>query len=94
MISRKIFDIIKNSKDLKKFLINCSKIEIYFKRIENKEIKRIEKEYEKLFFNLSKDIVCITFIKNNLSKNNFQKNHKIKFYIDLIQNNIIKILKK
>lgn len=103
-----ILNIIKQSDELKVFLHHSKNVEIQFKNLNSEEIKRIFIEYpdllketinrkvrrtEELEKNAgNKRICCFTFVKTDLNQDNYKKLKKIKLYIDLLNDNIIKIL--
>ena len=108
MIPQNIFKILKDNSNLNNFLNDIEDFEIHFKKLNNNEINRLSLEYSAIFgpkFNISREdipqkinlgdfqsILTLTLIKKDLTDNNYKKIKKIKFYLDDLNENIIKIL--
>jgi len=101
MISDKILTLLKQEAVIKNFLGNVEVYEILVKEIGSDEIVRIITEFPNLFgfkesFIQKKDalpsILCITIVKRDDDEDNHIKLKKIKLYIDVINDETIKIL--
>jgi len=103
-----ILNIIKQSDVLKEFMQYSKNLEIQFKNLNTEEIKRLLTEYPDLLKGSikkkvkrteeseknagNKRISCLTIVKTDLDQDNYKNLKKIKLYIDVLNDDIIKIL--
>ena len=108
MIPVRVLNKLKEKNEIYNFIENTNDFEVLVKRLNLGEIKRIASEYPELLeiplnqitnndtisktYDIKK-IICFTLVKNNLDNKNIVKLKKIKFYIDELNDNIIKILR-
>ena len=108
MIPQNLFNILKNNTQVLNFLNNTVDFEVFFKRLNHDEIKRLSTEYPNLFkqeINNQKtsnkqkkiegdiqSIVFIILVRHDLDSKNYTKLKKIKLYITESNGKIIKIL--
>jgi hypothetical protein len=109
MIHQKIFNIIKESDQIKDFFIDANDVDVLIKKITINELKALYIEYPNLLKivnnnkikikyrsdnnEISPLILCLTFIKRDFNMKNYIKLKKIKLYIDEMNEKIVKILK-
>jgi len=107
MIPVRILNKLKEKNEVYNFIENTDDFEVLVKRLNLGEIKRIASEYSELLkiplnqitnndtisktYDIKK-IISFTLVKNDLDNKNIVKLKKIKFYIDELNDNIIKIL--
>lgn len=107
MIPVRILNKLKEKNEVYNFIENTDDFEVLVKRLNLGEIKRIASEYPELLkiplnqitnndtisktYDIKK-IISFTLVKNDLDNKNIVKLKKIKFYIDELNDNIIKIL--
>jgi len=108
MIPQNLFNILKMNTQVLDFLKNTVDFEVFFKRLNNDEIKRISTEYPNLFKQEINDqktnnnqiktegdfhsIISIILVRCDLDSKNYTKLKKIKFYINESNGEIIKVL--
>ena len=108
MVIQKVLNIIEKNPQFKEFINHIEDFEIFYKNLSVDEIRRLKLEFpdllksenqeqiisEQTSNNLEsvKSIYSLTLIKKDKDKKNFSGLNKIKLYIDLFNEKIIKIL--
>ena len=108
MIPQNLFNILKMNTQVLDFLKNTIDFEVFNKRLNNDEIKRVSIEYPNIFkqeINNQKinnkqikiegdfhSMVSIIVVKSDLDSKNYTKLKKIKLYINESNGEIIKVL--
>jgi hypothetical protein len=107
MVIQKVLTILKKNPQFKEFLNQIENFEIFYKNLSIDEIKRLKLEFPDLLkseiqeqmFNghksnnleIQRSIYCLTLVRKDKNENNYIKLKKIKFYIDVFNQKIIKI---
>jgi len=94
---------VSTNKEIKDFLKNVETIEVLIKKLKIEDIKRLSREYpnfldyhqDKIEMNIIKELylfLSVTLLKYNTTSKYYFNLKKIRVYINLINDNIIKIL--
>lgn len=95
-IPQKILKILEKNNKVKNFIGDNEDVEILLKELDIDELNRQFNEYPNFFDHIKKEdkleIFSLTLVKKDTSENNYIKLKKIKLYIDILNEKIIKIL--
>ncbi len=94
MISQDLLEVVKFNNDFKEFIGDNDNFEVFHKTLIQNEIDRLLVEYPGLFTLKNGDfkISTLTLIKSDSENKNYIKSNKIKFYINEVTHEILKVM--